>query len=363
MVFPAAVPGGIPFCAVNYGFYAASLVPTLESALERLKVGAPDLVRLSLAITAPSMAEKTLMLGSDGLHLLIPADWLADLDPCPESLGGVLEEWTGRRGTRIRILQPLGHSARPDGFLCFEMRADYPPDIVTMRELHRWAPLVAQLLDRELSAIQALVGTVRLAHAVTSMRDLETGTHVSRMGHYANLLSRQLASTHGLPDTFVDEVTLFAPLHDIGKIGIPDAILLKPGKFEAAEWEGMKTHVIKGMDLVTHMVRDFGLEAMPQVATLRDIVACHHEYLDGSGYPAGLSGDAIPLAARVVATADIFDALTCQRPYKRPWSVDEAYAQLQELSGDKLDTDCVDAFASCRTEVDAIRAGEPALMH
>lgn len=126
-----------------------------------------------------------------------------------------------------------------------------------------------------------------------------------------------MAPVYGQTGEFVANVHRFAPLHDIGKISIPDSILLKPGRLDASERKIMETHVEKGVNVIDRMISDFGLHELPESSILKNIVRCHHEYLDGSGYPAGLGGEAIPLEARIVTVADIFDALTFRRPYKK----------------------------------------------
>ena len=145
-------------------------------------------------------------------------------------------------------------------------------------------------------------------------------------------------------------------MHDIGKIGIPDSILLKPGPLDAAEWDLMRSHTTKGATMVDAILRDLDLADVPDEQMLHDIVELHHERLDGSGYPHGLVGDAIQPAARIVAVADMFDALTTRRSYKQAWTVAEAMEELQRSAQRSLiDRDCVNALDAARDEVDQIR--------
>jgi two-component system response regulator RpfG len=175
---------------------------------------------------------------------------------------------------------------------------------------------------------------LRLAR-VGELRDNYTGQHVKRIGQYAALLARELAQD----DEFCRLIEYAAPLHDIGKIGIPDAILRKSGSLTTEEWEVMKTHPRLGHDLLA----DSPAPAMQLGAT---IALNHHEKFDGSGYPAALSGDRIPLAARIVTVVDVFDALMSKRPYKPAWPLPQVLAHLQRLSGSTLDPDCLRAFLS-----------------
>ena len=164
-------------------------------------------------------------------------------------------------------------------------------------------------------------------------RDEETGNHILRMSHVCALLARALDWSKGECDLILNA----SPMHDIGKIGIPDAILLKPGKFDPAEWAIMKTHATIGARLLEGDDSDL-------MRMAREIALTHHEKWDGSGYPNGLAGEAIPLAARIAAIADVFDALTSERPYKKPWTVEAAVALVQNQRGLHFDPDVVAVF-------------------
>jgi len=148
---------------------------------------------------------------------------------------------------------------------------------------------------------------------------------------------------------------MFSPLHDIGKIGIPDNILLKPGKLDADEMTVMKTHATKGGEIVDDILNNFGLENFEYIDVLRNIAVCHHEAINGKGYPLGLTGDTIPLEARIVAVADVFDALTSKRSYKEAWSNEKAIQKLKQMSGESLDHDCVNALLKNMKEVEKIQ--------
>lgn len=170
----------------------------------------------------------------------------------------------------------------------------------------------------------------RLAKAI-EYRDLGTGIHLLRMSHYAEVIAEAL----GMPDEETKILTSAAPLHDIGKIGIPDAVLLKRGSLTDEEFAVMRRHPLIGYEILRDSRSRF--VQMGALIALR-----HHERWDGSGYPDGLKGDAIPLPARIVAVADVFDALTSVRPYKPAWSPEEALSYLKEHSGTLFDPACVD---------------------
>lgn len=195
------------------------------------------------------------------------------------------------------------------------------------------------------------VALQRMLDEITSLLAKETGGHPGRMARYARAIAERLAPVEGLSTEFVERIYLFAPLHDIGKEGIPDTILLKPTRLTPDERRVMNDHVEKGSRMLGLMIDRFGLHSHPGIDLLRNIVAAHHELLDGSGYPLGLAGDAIPLEARIVTVADIFDALTSRRSYKPAWPVDEALAALRDLSDEgKVDGRCVGALVEARDE-------------
>ncbi|HSD37504.1 MAG TPA: HD domain-containing phosphohydrolase [Rhodocyclaceae bacterium] len=164
-------------------------------------------------------------------------------------------------------------------------------------------------------------------------KDNETAMHVMRMSH----ISRHLALAAGLSERFAEDLLHAAPMHDVGKIGIPDSILQKPGALDAAEWDIMKTHPTIGANII-------GEHSGGMLALAHTVALTHHEKWDGSGYPAGLAGEAIPLEGRIVAVADVFDALTSVRPYKRAWSVEEAVAHMSTQGGKHFDPELLDIF-------------------
>ena len=176
-------------------------------------------------------------------------------------------------------------------------------------------------------------------------KDNETGLHVIRMSHYA----REIALAAGINKIDAEELLNAAPMHDIGKIGIPDVILQKPGKLTPDEWEIMKSHTEIGATII-------GDDNSNLLKIARIIALNHHEKWDGSGYPNGLSGEAIPIEARIVAIADVFDALTSVRPYKAAWTVEEATVYIDKESGKHFDPVLVTAFAAALSNIVKIRA-------
>ncbi len=217
------------------------------------------------------------------------------------------------------------------------------------------ANLLARMVVEKIGEIEALLNVVRLVEDIAHLRDNETGQHLMRMAAYAHVIAFELAPSLGLTDEFVEYVRLFAPLHDVGKIGIPDEILLKRGPLSREEYELMKTHTTEGRKIVERMLHHFDVWESDYASMLLSIVVDHHEALDGSGYPAGKAGDEISLVARIIAVADVFDALTGYRPYKEPWDNQAALAELAVLAGSKLDPVCVDALSRNLPMIEAIQ--------
>ncbi len=197
---------------------------------------------------------------------------------------------------------------------------------------------IAEIHERELETL------AKLAKA-GEFRDQTTGNHLTRMAKYSALIGSNL----GLAPETVHVLEVAAPMHDIGKIGIPDSILLKKGPLTADEDAVMKTHPRIGYDI---------LKGSPsKYLSMGAIIALgHHEKFDGSGYPNGLHGEDIPIVARVVAVADVFDALVSERPYKHAWSIEEGFAYLESQKGKHFDPRCVEAFVSGIEKVREIQA-------
>jgi len=196
----------------------------------------------------------------------------------------------------------------------------------------------AKLLENEVKkATQELIEreheTLNVLGKAAEYKDPETASHVVRVAHYSKLLARE----YGLDEKEQELIFYAAPFHDLGKVGIEDKILLKPGKLDEAEFKIMKTHAMIGYDILKDSKSEY-LRSGAQIALT------HHEKFDGSGYPKGLVGQEIPIFGRIVAVVDVFDALTSNRPYKRAWSFEEALQLLKDESGSHFDPKLVDIF-------------------
>lgn len=274
--------------------------------------------------------EKALQLAADERpHLIL-------LDVMMPGLNGLETCHRLKSGTTTRAIPVIfvtALSEASDESAGFEAGAvDYitkpvSPAVVRARvRTHLSLVRVDELQQTRLQIIQCL-------GRAAEYRDNETGLHVVRMSHY----SRILALAAGLGEARAEEIMNAAPMHDIGKIGIPDAVLLKAGPLDETERSIMQEHVRMGAEIL-------GEHDSPLLRMARSIALAHHEKYDGSGYPAGLAGEAIPIEARIVAIADVFDALTSVRPYKKAWTVDDAIALLQREKGRHFDPVLVDLF-------------------
>jgi putative two-component system response regulator len=195
--------------------------------------------------------------------------------------------------------------------------------------------LEEKVRHRTAALVETRLEIIKRLGRAAEYRDNETGLHVIRMANYARLI----ALAAGLDEAEADLVLNVAPMHDIGKIGVPDSVLLKPGSLAPGEWDVMKRHTTIGAEIIGD--HDSELLRAAKLVALR-----HHERWDGTGYPDGLAGEQIPLTARIVALADVFDALTSNRPYKRAWSIDQAVEAIERDRGRQFDPALVTAFAA-----------------
>jgi putative two-component system response regulator len=217
-----------------------------------------------------------------------------------------------------------------------------------LRDKNDYLEQEVQRRTRELGAIQDV--TIHAMASLAETRDNETGNHIRRTQHYVRVLAEHLRE-HPRFRQFLDTDTIkllfkSAPLHDIGKIGIPDRILLKPGRFTPEEFEIMKTHTTLGRDAIAHAEAQLGMD-VDFLRLAKEIAYSHQEKWDGSGYPEGLAGDAIPISARLMAVADVYDALISRRVYKEGMPHEQAVRIILDGRGTHFDPDICDAFQAC----------------
>ena len=281
---------------------------------------------------------------------------LTDL-PNEINTGSAHSNWVLGMGYTSSLTIPLKFQDHLLGFLFFDSDdADtFNPEV--QRELGLYGRLIGLAISNELIVIRSILGSIQMAREFAQMRDIETGTHLTRIARYARVIAKEIAPELGRSDEWVESVFLYSPLHDIGKIGIPDGILFKPGPLTPDERTIMKAHTEIGLELVNSITGRLAVQNTGSAHIMRNIVELHHEAVDGSGYPHGLAGDDIPLEAQVVSVADVFDALTSERPYKSEWTIEDAMVELHSMVGrGKLRADAVAALERQLPEVREIHA-------
>ena len=330
----------------------AVLVPCRGGAGLKLYLGhdpaAPETGTLAGAPFAPPVLPSP----QNRLQARLVDDLLFDHDP-----GCAHDRWLLLRGWRSTLTLPL---LRRDTLLGFLLVTAGRSAAFTAEALEPLQPLLDLLLLRigdHLGSLADLHTTLALVAEMVALRDPQTGGHLERVSRYSQVIARELEGQLTLPEGFAEAIGRFAPLHDVGKVGIPDRILLKPGMLEPEEQALMRTHVAIGMALIERLLEALQLNRDPSLNLLRDVVAHHHEYLDGSGYPLGLRGSRVSLAGRIVAVADIYDSLTQERPYKLAIPDARAGEILWGMvRGGKLDRRCVEALLGHEEQRGLIRA-------
>ncbi len=310
----------------------------------------PDLVLLDVMMPEMDGYEVISRLRADPRTRELPVIFVTALDSTEDEAHG-LE--LGAVDYITKPVRPAIVLARVRGQLELKEARD------RMRDQNAWLEAEIARRMRQNQVVQDV--SMRALASIAEARDDETGNHILRTQAYVNVLARALATTPRyageLTPALVETYTKAAPLHDIGKVAIPDHILHKPGKHTPDEWEIMKTHARQGSDAIWRAICDQEeREALDFLYIAMDIAHYHHEKWDGSGYPEGLAGEAIPLPARLMALADVFDALISKRAYKPAFPLDRATAIIAEGRGQHFDPDVVDAYLAHLDEFAAISA-------
>lgn len=259
-------------------------------------------------------------------------------------------------GIKSSMTIPMFFNGKCLGFFFVSSREVNAYDIDTLNYTNRLINLIKQNLYSEF-LLQQMVSEISNAF-VTLMyeKDNETSSHIKRMSLYSHSIARSYhENIRRLTPRFMREILWYSPLHDIGKVGTPDAILLKNGPLNTSEMEIMKHHVIVGKRVMEQMNDNLRrIISFPLLQTALDIIHGHHEKFDGTGYPEGLRGDGIPLAGRIVALADVFDALTSKRPYKEAYSIEEALRIIEDTMRSSFDPDILKAFKLSLHEIQGV---------
>jgi HD-GYP domain-containing protein (c-di-GMP phosphodiesterase class II) len=263
-----------------------------------------------------------------------------DLDPTSEH-----SRWLLAQGWRASLTLPLFSDHRLLGFLFLDSGRAGAFDAQALAVLEPHLEVLLLGINHHFRGLASLHGALAVVLEMAALRDQETATHQERVSSYSRLIALELERERALPSDFSANLHRFAALHDVGKVGIPDRILLKPGPLNREERQVMENHVRLGLALIERVITAMDLQQDPRITLLREVVAHHHERLDGSGYPAGLRGEQVSLAGRIVAVADLFDALTQARAYKSAFPESHAVQVLRAMVQEgKLDGDCVEAL-------------------
>jgi putative two-component system response regulator len=311
-----------------------------EEALEKVMALPPDVILLDVMMPRMDGFEVARRLKEDEETTIIPivmVTALREVEDRVKALEVGADDFLSKPVERIEL------RARVQSLLKVKAYNDHMRDY--QKELEAEVARRTEQLRQAFEQIRAAsLDTIYRLSRAAEYKDEDTGAHIQRMSNYSAAVARQM----GQDEATVEAILYAAPMHDIGKIGIPDHILLKPGKLDPDEWEIMKQHTVIGARILERADAEF--------IKLAEVIACtHHEKWDGSGYPNGLSGAEIPLAGRVTAIADVFDALMSKRPYKEPFSLEKSLAIIREGRGSHFDPDVVDAFFAVQDEILSIK--------
>ena len=316
--------------------YNTILASDGQSALEKISAASPDLILLDLSMPGMDGFEVARQIKGDSETCGIPIILITGLDSVDNhvlALDTGADDFIGKTAAHAEII------ARVRSHLKVKQLNDQIK--AYQQNLEKKVAHRTNQLNQALEQLrEASLDTIFKLTAASEYRDNETGAHIKRMSHYSAVIAKKM----GLKDKTIEAILYAAPMHDVGKIGIPDKILLKPGKLDANEWKIMKNHTTIGADILKGSKIGF-------VRMGKMIALTHHEKWDGSGYPYGLKGRKIPLVGRIVALADVFDALTSKRPYKDAFSIEKSNQIISEERGKHFDPDVVDAFFSIQDAI------------
>ncbi|AXK71778.1 response regulator [Lysobacter sp. TY2-98] len=322
--------------------YRVKVAPDGERALQIAHAAPPDIILLDIMMPGMDGYEVMRRLQADAATAQVPVIFLT-------AMAGVDDERKGLElGAVDYITKPISPSitlARVRNHLQLKRVRDF------LQDQNAFLEQEVALRTRQVARIQDV--TIRAMASLAETRDNETGNHILRTQHYVRRLAQQLAEhprfTAFCTPSNIDLLFKSAPLHDIGKVGVPDRILLKPGKLTDEEFEVMKTHTTLGKEAIERALEDAG-EELGFLEMARDIAYSHQEKWDGSGYPLGLAGDDIPICGRLMAVADVYDALISRRVYKEPMRHEDAVGIIVKGRGQHFDPDIVDAFIALEDE-------------
>lgn len=320
--------------------YEVRLAENGQRALELVGNDPPDVILLDVMMPDLDGFEVARRIKSDKTAQGIPVVMVTALNSVEDrvkALQAGANDFLSKPVDRLELEATVGSQMQVKAYHDFMKNYQIKLEAEVARRTEELSTTLLKLKRASLDTI------MRLARAA-EYKDEDTGSHILRMSSYAAVVARHL----GLGETVAQWILYAAPMHDVGKIGIPDEILLKPGKLNDAEWVIMRTHTTIGASILSG--------AKAGYLKLAEIIALtHHERWDGQGYPNGLKGNQTPLVGRITAITDVFDALTTKRPYKDAFPLEKAYAIIREGRGSHFDPEVVDAFFAVEQEILAIK--------
>lgn len=311
-----------------------------EEALEKLSGNPIDLILLDVMMPGMDGFEVIRRVRQHDTHRLLPIILVTALRETEDRVKGIeagCDDFISKPVDKMELLARVRSLLKVKAYN--DLMGNYRTELES--EVTRKTGELKNAFER--IKADSLETIYRLSMA-SEYKDKETGAHIKRMSRYSAAVAHRL----GLTKSDIETMLYSAPMHDLGKIGIPDLILLKPGRLDPAEWEIMKQHTIIGANILKGSSAEF-------IRLGETIAQSHHEKWDGSGYPKGLNGSQIPIAGRITAIADVFDALTSKRPYKEAFSVEKSLNLVREGRGSHFDPDVADAFFAVEDEILAIR--------
>jgi putative two-component system response regulator len=311
-----------------------------EEALEKLSGNQIDLILLDVMMPGINGFEVTRRVRQDATHRLLPIILVTALRETEDRIKGIeagCDDFISKPIDKTELLARIRSLLKVKAYN--DLLSNYREELES--EVTKRTEELKHALEKIKSAS---LDTIYRLSIASEYKDMDTGEHIKRVSRYSAAIARRM----GLDEKTIETILYAAPMHDLGKIGIPDHILLKPAMLDPAEWEIMKTHTVIGAKILN------GSDA--EYIKMGEIIArSHHEKWDGSGYPDGLKGKKIPISGRITAIADVFDALTSKRPYKEPFSVEDSLVIIRAGRGNHFDPDVVDAFFAIQDEILAIK--------
>ena len=307
-----------------------------EEALGKLSSDQIDLILLDVMMPGMDGFEVTRRIRQDTIHRLLPIILVTALRDKEDRIKGIesgCDDFISKPFDKMELLARIRSMLKVKAYN--DLLSNYRKELES--EVARRTAELTQAVE---NIKAASLETIHRLSMAAEYKDMDTGEHIERMTRYSTVVARRM----GLDESSIETIQYAAPMHDLGKIGIPDQILMKPGSLDPAEWEIMKQHSVIGAKILNGSNAEF-------IRLGETIALNHHEKWDGSGYPNNLKGLEIPIEARIVAIADVFDALTSKRPYKQAFSIEESLAIIKAGRGSQFDPEVVDAFFAVQDEI------------